>query len=313
VESFDPVTRQGLDISNLFGLELAISAALLALVLGWLIVALVRFRARADDPTEPPQTHGNRRLEIAWTALPALVLAVVFVLVVQTMRSVDAAEPDSIRLRVIGHQWWWEFQYVDLGVVTANEVVVPIGVPLSIDLESTDVIHSFYVPRFGWMRDAVPGTTNRIHVRVERGGTFEGACTQFCGMQHAWMRSRVAAVPRAEFDAWVAGQHASASLASTSPTAARGQQVFLENTCVSCHVIRGLPAQPQVSSGVGPDLTHMASRSTLGAGVIDNTPENLRLWLRDAQRVKPGVLMPPFRSMSEEDLRALAEFLGTLE
>jgi cytochrome c oxidase subunit II len=308
MESFDPVTRQGLDISNLFGLELAISAALLALVLGWLVVALIRFRARADDPTEPHQTQGNRQLEVAWTALPALVLAVVFVLVVQTMRSVDAAEPDSIRLRVIGHQWWWEFQYTDLGVVTANEVVVPVGVPLSIDLESRDVIHSFYVPRFGWMRDAVPGSTNRMQVRVDRGGTFEGACTQFCGMQHAWMRSRVTAVPRAEFDAWIAGQRAPASA-----TESRGQQVFQQNTCVNCHAIRGLPAQPQVSDGVGPDLTHVGSRSTLGGGVIDNTPEKLRLWLRDAPLVKPGVLMPPFRGMSEEDLRALADFLSTLQ
>jgi len=305
VESFDPVTRQGLDISNLFGLELAISGALFALVLGWLILALVRFSARTDNPTEPPQTHGNRRLEIAWTALPALVLVGVFVLVVQTMRSVDAEEPGSVRLRVIGHQWWWEFQYPDLGVVTANEVVVPVGAPLTIDLESTDVIHSFYVPRFGWMRDAVPGALNQMQVRMERAGTFDGACTQFCGMQHAWMRSRVTAVPREQFDTWVDQQRRAAMPNSGS----RGEQAFLENTCVSCHAIRGLSAPAQV----GPDLTHVASRSTLGGGVIANTPENLRLWLRDAPLLKPGVLMPAFRGMTEEDLRALADYLGSLQ
>jgi cytochrome c oxidase subunit 2 len=285
-------------------LELAISAALLALVLGWLIVAMVRFRARPNDTGEPPQTHGNLRLEIAWTALPALVLLGVFVLVVQTMRSVDAAEPDAIRLRVIGHQWWWEFRYPDLDVVTANEVYVPVGSQVAIELESTDVIHSFYVPRFGWMRDAVPGQVNRMYATVTREGVFEGACTQFCGMQHAWMRSRVTAVPREQFDTWIQQQRQPAASGTS-----RGQQVFLENTCVSCHAIRGMPAPAQV----GPDLTHLASRTTLGAGVIPNRPENLRLWIRDAPTVKPGVLMPPFRGMTEEDVRALADFLMTLQ
>jgi cytochrome c oxidase subunit 2 len=304
MESFDPVTRQGLEIANLFGLELAISAALFALVTGWLLIALVRFRARPGDTTEPPQTHGNRRLEIAWTALPALMLIGVFVLVVQTMHSVNAAEPGAIRLRIIGHQWWWEFRYLDLDVVTANEVYVPVGSQLAIELESPDVIHSFYVPRFGWMRDAVPGTTNHMYIRVDREGTFDGACTQFCGMQHAWMRSRVVAVARDQFDAWAQRQRQPAA-AST----ARGQQVFIQNTCVNCHAIRGLPAPAQV----GPDLTHVGSRSTLGGGVLTNTQDNLRLWIRDAPGVKPGVLMPAFRGMSDEDVRALAEYLESLQ
>ena len=144
-----------------------------------------------------------------------------------------------MRLRVIGHQWWWEFEYPDLGVVTANEVYVPVGAPLSIELESADVIHSFYVPRFGWMRDAVPGTTNRMQVLVERPGTFDGACTQFCGLQHAWMRSqRDRRAARA-----VRGLGAAAAPAGVFGPSPRGQQVFLENTCVSCHAIRGLPAR----------------------------------------------------------------------
>jgi cytochrome c oxidase subunit 2 len=143
-----------------------------------------------------------------------------------------------------------------------------------------------------------------MYATVTREGVFEGACTQFCGMQHAWMRSRVTAVPREQFDAWIQQQRQPAASGTT-----RGQQVFLENTCVSCHAIRGMPAPAQV----GPDLTHLASRSTLGAGVIANTPENLRLWIRDAPTVKPGVLMPPFRGMTEDDVRALADFLMTLQ
>ncbi len=304
MESFDPVTRQGLDISNLFGLELIISALLLALVLGWLILALVRFRAAPGDTAEPTQVHGNRRLEIAWTVTPAITLAIVFILVVQTMNGVDAASPGAQRLQVIGHQWWWEYQFPDLGVTTANELHLPVGTEFTLDLESRDVIHSFYVPQFGMMRDLVPGKTNRMTLRIDRPGTYDGACTQYCGLQHAWMRLRVVAEPRDQFDAWIAAQRAPAS-----PSNAAGQQVFLRNTCVSCHAIRGLPAPAQV----GPDLTHFGSRHTIGSGVVENTPENLRQWIRNPHDIKPGVLMPGFSSLPEQDLNALVAFLEGLE
>jgi cytochrome c oxidase subunit 2 len=304
MESFDPVTQQGLTISNLYGFELVLSALLLALVLGWLIVALVRFRAAPGDTTEPPQVHGNRRLEVIWTVTPALVLALIFVLMVQNMRAVEAQTPGAQRLQVIGHQWWWEYQYPDLGLVTASEVHVPVGTELSIDLESRDVIHSFFVPSFGFMRDLVPGKVNHITLTVDRAGTYDGACTQYCGVQHAWMRVRVFAQPRDQFDAWVAAERAPA-VASGAP----GQAVFFQNTCVSCHAIRGLGA----SATVGPDLTHFGNRTTLGSGVLPNTPENLRRWIRDPQTIKPGVLMPAFHDMSDQDLDALVAFLEGLK
>jgi cytochrome c oxidase subunit 2 len=305
MESFDPVTRQGLDITNLYGFELIVSALLLALVLGWLILALVRFRARPGDAEEPAQVHGNRRLEIAWTLTPALLLALVFVLVVQTMRNVDAATPGAQRLQVIGHQWWWEYRYPDLGVITANELHVPVGTPLTIDLESRDVIHSFYVPRFGMMRDTVPGKVNQMSIWVDRAGVYDGACTQYCGLQHAWMRQTIVAEPREQFDAWVAGQRAPAVTGAVS----NGQQVFLQNTCVSCHVIRGLPTTIEV----GPDLTHFGSRSSIGAGVLANTPQNLKDWIRNPQAVKPGVLMPAFSNLSAQDVSDLVDFLESLK
>jgi cytochrome c oxidase subunit 2 len=305
VDTFDPVTRQGLEISNLFGIELIVSALLLALVFTWLIVALVRFRAQPGDATEPRQIHGHRRLEIIWTAAPAAVLAVVFVLVVQTMRSVDAAPPNAQRVQVIGHQWWWEFVYTDFGgVVTANELHLPVDTPLILGLDSEDVLHSFWVPRFGMMRDTVPGKTNRMSIHIDRAGTFDGACTQLCGTQHAWMRSRVFAEPTDQFGAWLAQQQR-----TVQPSGARGEQVFLNNTCVSCHTIRGLPAAAQV----GPDLTHFGSRTTLGAGVLANTPDNLRRWVRNAQAIKPGVLMPAFATLSEADLSALVDYLESLQ
>jgi cytochrome c oxidase subunit II len=304
VESFDPVTPQGLSISNLFVLELVISALLMALVVVWLGVALVRFRARAGDADEPTQVHGNRTLELIWTVAPALVLAVVFGLVIQTMRTVDAAAPDAQPLRVIGHQWWWEYDYPNSQVISANELHVPVGAPVQISLESIDVIHSFHVPQFGWMQDTVPGKTNQMSVLVNRAGVYDGACNQYCGLQHAWMRIRVIAEPADQFDAWVQAQRQPAA-----PDGTRGEQVFLQNTCVACHAIRGV----QATANVGPDLTHLGSRTTLGTGVVDNTPANLQQWIRNAQAVKPGVLMPAFGNLSPADLSALADYLESLK
>jgi len=209
MESFDPVTRQGLSITNLFWLELAVSGLLLALVIGILVTALMRFRARPGDPADledPPQVHGNARLEMIWTATPVLTLAVIFVLVIGTMRVVDADQPDAQPLVITGHQWWWAYTYPNQQVMTANELHVPVGTPLHVSLESTDVIHSFHVPQFGWMVDLVPGKTNSMSILVDRPGTFDGTCNQYCGLEHAWMRLRVVAEPPDQFNAWVQQQ-----------------------------------------------------------------------------------------------------------
>ncbi|MBV9174387.1 MAG: cytochrome c oxidase subunit II [Chloroflexi bacterium] len=303
MDVFDPVTRQGLPITNLFVFELIVSALLLALVGGWMFLALARFRARPGDSAEPRQIHGNTRLETIWTITPVVLLMVVFVLVVGTMRYVEAPSPNSQRLTIIGHQFWWEYQYPDLQVITANELHVPQGTNLAIDLESADVVHSFWVPHFVYMRDLVPGQTNLLQVEVERAGTYVGACNQLCGAQHAWMRARVTADPQDQFQAW-AQQQAQNATSSNAP----GEQVYRNNTCVNCHTIRGVSAM----ANVGPDLTHMGSRTTLGAGVMDNTRDNLIRWIRDPQAIKPGVLMPSFQSLSDSDLSALADYLESL-
>jgi cytochrome c oxidase subunit 2 len=305
MESFDPVTRQGVSISNLFWLELAISGLLLAGVLAVLVIALLRFRARTPDEPDPPQIHGNRRLEFIWTATPAATLAVIFVLVVGTMRTVDEPQANAQPLVVTGHQWWWEYTYPNQQVITANELHVPVGEPLQVSLQSTDVIHSFHVPQFGWMQDLVPGKTNSMSILVERPGTYDGTCNQYCGLQHAWMRLRVVAETQDQFNAWLAAQAAPAV-----STGSRGEQVFQQNTCVSCHTIRGLAG---ATGTVGPDLTHVGGRSTLGAGVIDNTPDNLKAWIANPQAIKPGVLMPAFQSLPSADVDALVQYLETLK
>ncbi len=303
MESFQPVTLQGRAISDLFALVMAISALVFLLVVGLLLYALWRFRGRPGEG-EPPQVAGGRRLEIAWTAVPLLLLVVLFGLTLATMSTVDASTPSPLVIRVIGHQWWWEYQYSDLGVVTANELHVPVGVPMRLDIAAVDVIHSFWVPRFGWKKDAVPGKTNVMWVHVDQAGVYEGTCTEYCGNQHAWMRIRVVAEPRERFDAWVQGQRQPrpqpAGEAQNS-----GREIFLRSTCVNCHAIRGTSAAGQV----GPDLTYLGTRSTLGAGVLTNSPENLRRWIHDPQAIKPGILMPAFGNLRDDELAALAEYL----
>ncbi|MGI9148233.1 MAG: cytochrome c oxidase subunit II [Chloroflexota bacterium] len=304
MKSFDPVTPPGLSISTLFVLDLVVSGLLMALVTMWLGVALVRFRARPGQTDEPPQVHGNRNLELIWTITPALVLGVVFVLVIQTMRSVDALASGAQPVRVIGHQWWWEYDYPDAQVIAANELHVPVGAPLQISLESVDVIHSFHVPQFGWMQDTVPGKANQMSVLVNRPGVYDGACNQYCGLQHAWMRIRVVAEPVDQFNAWLQQQSR-----PITPAGTRGEQVFVQNTCVACHSIRGL----QATAHVGPDLTHLGSRTTLGTGVVDNTAAYLQQWIRDPQSLKPGVLMPAYQNLSSTDMTALVDYLESLK
>ncbi|GAC1319145.1 MAG: cytochrome c oxidase subunit II [Chloroflexota bacterium] len=304
METLDTITREGSAISGLFILELAISFVLLALVVTWLVVALVRFRARPDDATEPPQIHGNTRIELVWTITPAVILAVVLVLVIGTMRSVAANDRPGMPLRIVGHQFWWEYEFPDQQAITANELHVPVGRTVTVMLESADVIHDFHVPQFGWMRDAIPGKTNRMSFYFERPGRFDGTCNQYCGLQHAWMRVVAQASPASEFDAWVQQQSAPAA-----PTGSRGEAVFLQNTCVSCHSIRGLANGPRV----GPDLTHLGSRTTLGTGVVENTAQRLHDWIRNPNSIKPGVLMPPYPSLSEGDLAELVNYLESLK
>ena len=296
---------QGLQITNLFWLELVISAVLMAVVIACVVLALVRFRARPGDATEPPQTHGNRAMELIWTVTPALTLAVIFVLTVQTMRGVEASPSSAQVVQVIGHQWWWEYAFPDQQVVTANELHVPVGTPLVLNLQSVDVIHSLHVPQFGWMRDAVPGKTNLMPVTLVTAGAYEGTCNQYCGLQHAWMRLRVMAEAADQFSAWLASQRGTVAAGGSL-----GEQVFMRNTCVACHTIRGLTT---AVANIGPDLTHLGSRTTLGAGVLENTAANMRSCISNPQAIKPGVLMPAFGNLSPDELTALADYLESLK
>lgn len=305
IDSFAPITGRGQDVDYLFRVSLVLSVGIFLLVAGVLTYILIRFRGQPGE-ADPPQIPGHRRLEIIWTATPALVLAGLFALTLQTMLTITRPEPSPLRIQVIGHQWWWEFRYPDLGVVTANELHVPVGQPLQLEITAADVIHSFWVPRFGWKMDAIPQKTNLMRLRVNQAGTVDGGCTEFCGVQHAWMRIYVVAEPPNQFDSWTERQRQPAP-EPLSTGATQGQQIFLRNTCVNCHTVGGTPAQGQV----GPVLTHLGSRKTLGAGVLENTPEHLARFVNHVQEVKPGALMPGY-GFSDPDLTALVTYLEGL-
>ena len=267
-----------------------------------LVYAIWRYRASRNLAGQPATFERNRHLEIAWTAAPALILAAVFVLTLGAMAEIKGAGvAPAMRIAATGHQWWWEFAYG--GTKTANELHVPVNTPIDLDLTSVDVIHSFWVPELGPKMDMLPGTTNHLRVLAPRAGSYEGQCAEFCGVEHAWMRLRVVVEPADEFARWLAAQAAPAAAAATD-----GERVFMANTCVSCHAIRGTPA----TGRAGPDLTHVGARATIGAGVLPQGVADLREWLADPQRYKPGSLMPRV-PLSDADLDALAAYLGALK
>jgi cytochrome c oxidase subunit 2 len=294
------------DVLSLYGLITWLSLGIAAVVFGILGYVLVRFRDRPGAPL-PPQTHGRPWLEIAWTFGPAIVLLVIAVPTIQVIfRTQSQAKPrDALEVTVRAYQWWWEFRYPALGVVTANELHIPAGRTIVWSLEGPDVIHSFWVPKLGGKRDVVPGRANAITLVPTGTGELWGQCAEFCGTAHANMGMRVVVDTPADFDRWVTAQRAPA--AEPSGEAATGKALYAASACVGCHTIRG------VSTGVlGPDLTHFGSRTTVGAGMFANTPARVAAWVRDAPALKPGVKMPAF-SFTDEQARALAAYLETLK
>jgi cytochrome c oxidase subunit II len=307
---FAPVSNRARAVVDLTWVVLFFVALVFIIAEGLLIFALVRYRHRGEAG-EPRQTFGDRRLEITWTVIPIIILILVFVLTVRAMRVIAAPPPagDALNVTLIGHQWWWEYRYPDLGIVTANELHIPAGKTVHLQLESADVIHDFWVPQLGRKMDVVPGKINRIYVEADKPGVYDGACAEYCGTEHAWMRLKVVADTPTDFDNWVLAQKAPGAT-PTGTDALAGRGVFLSSVgnCASCHTISGTATQ----ANVGPDLTHIGSRTTIGAGVLTNTPDNMARWLTNPQEVKPGNLMPDLR-LTADEVRALTAYLESLK
>jgi cytochrome c oxidase subunit 2 len=310
---FDPVSPPAAEIYNLSILVLGICAGIFVVVAGLMVYCIAAFRRRAgDDDSEPPQVYGSNPIELAWTVLPLLIVSVLFLVTTRTLLAIQKAPPPpgTLQVTVIGHQWWWEFRYPDLGVVTANELHVPVSDardrrPTYLRLESADVVHSFWLPQLNGKTDVIPNRVNNMWIEPLRAGVYLGQCAEYCGTQHANMLLRVIAHPPAEFDAWVASQRASAVVEAS---AAAGQALFQSVACINCHRVGGT-----VADGVfGPDLTHLMSRATIGAGAATNTPANLRAWLNNPDQLKPGVLMPAMK-LSDAEIDQVVAYLATLK
>lgn len=309
---FRPLGDSADAVLSLSILTLGICGAIFLVVAGLLTYAVIRFRSRpGDDSTEPAQVYGSNQIEIAWTVIPILI---VFVLTMSTARVISAIQDkrqpaDAIKVTVVGHQWWWEYRYPELGIVSANELHIPLNGKSQpkytfLTLESADVAHSFWVPQLSGKTDVIPNRSNKMWIDARELGVYLGNCAEYCGTQHANMLIRVVVETQQDFDKWAAAQKPDSSPDRTVD----GRQAFLSLSCVNCHTVRGTPAVGKF----GPDLTHLMSRQTLASGMIPNTPQKLRAWLSDPQSVKPGNLMPDMQ-LDEKQLDQVATYLSSLK
>lgn len=309
---FAPVSTPADGIRELSFLVMGIAAGIFVVVSGVLFWCVYRYRARPGDDHEPPQVYGSNPIEWAWTIVPVLIVLVLFLATARTINELQASEvpPNAMKVTIVGHQWWWEIKYPDLGVVTANELHLPVSRdgaarPTYLHLESADVIHSFWIPQLAGKTDVVPNRRNLMWVEPTETGTFLGQCAEYCGTQHAKMLLRVIVHEPGDFERWVATQK---TPAASVDTVAAGRAVFQATACINCHTLDGTNADGRF----GPDLSHLMSRATIGAGAATNTPENLRAWIDDPHHFKPGVLMPAMK-LDDGDLDKLTAFLLTLK
>ena len=297
------------------------------LVNGIIIVSVIRFRHRPGR-AEPVQVHGNTKLEIGWTAAPALLLLFVAVPTIGTIFNL-AQEPKGnvLRVDVFGHMWWWEYQYPTLGFSTANELHIPTGRPVRLTLQSIEpgipaakgeqfaagVIHSFWVPRLAGKQDVTPGHKNKLTIQADKPGTYPGQCAEYCNLSHANMRLKVIAMKPADFDAWVAAQKRPAATPDSGP-AAEGFKLFQQKGCVGCHTLQGVQG---ATARVGPNLTHLMSRTSFAGAMFKITPDNLKKWVSDPPAMKPmrpeqGTGMPDL-GLSDREVDQVVAYLETLK
>ena len=275
------------------------------------VIALTVYAVRT-----PPEAHSQRRTSYliigGGAVIPTVVLAVLLIYGLAPIPRLLAPAPEgSLKVFVSGEQWWWRIRYElpeGEAVVLANEIRLPVGDPVEFRLESPDVIHSFWIPSLGGKMDMIPGRVTRLALTPTKTGVFRGACAEYCGTSHALMSFYVVVHEKQDFARWLAHQAAPAQ-SPRAPVAALGQELFLANGCGACHTIRGTPA----SGLVGPDLTHVGSRLSIGAGVLPNNAEALHRWIARTEHIKPGVLMPHFGMLPEADLQALAIYLEGLK
>jgi cytochrome c oxidase subunit II len=317
--SINPAGPQANNISRVWWVMFIVSSVVFVLVM---IAVLLAIRARTREPqlATPPvleplpaQERRRRNVVISAISITVVILFVFLIVSFSAGRSMtaDLENKNGLIIEVNAHQWWWEVRYLDVDAgnifTTANEIHIPVGVPVTFSLRASDVIHSFWVPNLAGKKDLLPGKINTIWLQADKPGVYRGQCAEYCGLQHAQMAFWVVAEPQEQFNAWRRNQTQTSATPATDAQR-HGQQVFLSSTCVMCHAINGTPA----GSNIGPNLTHIASRNTIAAATLPNTREHLDQWVRDSQSVKPGNRMPQ-NNLAEADLQALLDYLQSLK
>lgn len=314
---FQPLSRPAEMISEAAYLVSLICLGVFLVVAGLLVFIMIKFRRRAqDDGREPPQIYGSTNIELAWTVIPILITVVLVLVTSRTIGEIQNMKmpEDALKIRVVGHQWWWEIHYEDLGIVTANEVHIPVSsrdpaqaTPTHIVLQSADVIHSFWVPQLAGKTDLVPNKTNDTWLDPYETGVYFGNCAEYCGTQHANMLLRVIVHTPEGFAKWVASQKVPPAAPQTAEEI-KGHQLFYGYACINCHTVDGT-----VAEGVfGPNLTKLMTRQTIGAGVAELNDQTLWAWVNDPQGLKTGCLMPDMQLLDPE-VDAIVAYLKTLQ
>src|SRR5271169_1501028 len=309
---FAPASTPAKTIFGLSLFVLALTVVIFVVVDSLLVYSVVKFRDRAGDAgREPAQVYGSTQIELAWTVIPVLIVAVLFLATARVIHAIqDAPKPAAaLDVTVIGHQFWWEFRYPKLDIVTANELHIPASdpahpTPTFLKLLSADTDHSFWVPELGGKTDLIPNRVNEMWLDPPRPGIYLGQCAQYCGTQHAKMLLRVSVDRPADFAAWVSSQQRAAA---DDARAIAGKRVFETTACINCHAVSGTVANGRF----GPDLAHLMSRTTIASGAAENTAANLRLWIQSPDAIKPGSLMPAMQ-LSDADLDAVVAYMETL-
>ena len=309
---FAPQSTPAKSIFHLSILVLTTTGIIFVVVSTLLVYSILKFRSTsANANSEPAQVYGSTQIELAWTIIPILIVVVLFVATARGIHEIQDAPkpPGAVEVTVIGHQFWWEYRYPQLGVVTANELHIPVNDPVHptptfLQLLSADTDHSFWIPELAGKTDLIPNHPNRMWMDPQHTGIFLGQCAQYCGTQHAKMLLRVWVDSPEDFANWVREQQRPAM---ADERVAAGKRVFETTSCINCHAISGTVANGRF----GPDLTHLMSRTTIAAGAALNTPENLALWIETPEAIKPGSLMPAMQ-LSKPDRDALVDYLETL-
>jgi cytochrome c oxidase subunit II len=310
---FDSHSTPADSIRHLSFFVLSVTGLIFLVVFSLLSYAVVKFRSRvADTGREPAQVYGSTQIELAWTIIPILIVVVLFLATARVIHAIqDAPKPaEAMEITAIGHQFWWEFRYPELGIVTANELHVPVSnpthpTPTFLKLLSADTDHSFWIPQLAGKTDLIPNRVNETWLDPHETGLFVGQCAQYCGTQHAKMLLRVYVESPEDFKLWVRAQQ---QPANEDAKEAEGRRVFERTACLNCHAINGTNG----TGRFGPDLTHLMSRRTIASGAAENNAQNLRLWIQNPDAIKPGSLMPAMK-LSDSDLDALVRYLETLQ